>query len=265
MFCGSCGKQVPEGSGFCPGCGAPAGGGAQRPAAAAGPAGGPSAAAAQRAKLEAQFKAGSQDAIKAFMVLLKDPVGGLSKSYALFDEGRALMVGAIFGVVFALVLMLSALVGGSGTGLSMLMGGGGSGITSEQLAAARAAGILPSTGKIMFQALIGGLIFAAVLQGACILVRVVFKGTTKLAGEIYIGGASLLPLALGVAVTLVLGLAGLYRIIPAVLVFAGTYMILMLFAGYQRLMGLSEGKAALSVPSALVIAGLVMSLISGAF
>jgi len=264
MFCGSCGKQIPEGSGFCPACGAAAGGGAPRPGATAGAAAGPSAAAAQRAKLEAQFKAGSQDAVKAFLMLLKDPVGGLAPSYALFDEGRALMVGGIYGAVFAIVLMLSALVGG-GPGLGMLMGGAGAGVPPEALAAARAAGYLPSTGKIMFQALIGGLIFAAVLMGACVLVRLVFKGTTKLAGEIYIAGASLLPLALGVAVTLVLGMAGLYRIIPAVLVFAVAYMILMLFVGYQRLMGISEGKAALSVPAVLVIAGLIMTLISGAF
>lgn len=265
MFCGSCGKQVPEGSGFCPACGAAAGGGGARPAASAtGAAAGPSAAAAQRAKFEAQFKAGSQDAIQAFLVLLKDPVGGLAKSYALFDEGRALMVGAIFGVVFALVLMLVALVSG-GPGLGMLMGGAGVSVSSADLAAARAAGYLPSTGKIMFQSLIGGLVFAAVLQGACILVRVVFKGTSKMAGEIYTAGASLLPLALGVAATLLLGLVGGYRVIPAVLVFAVAYMIMMLFAGFQKIIGISEGKAALAVPCALVIAGLVMSLISGAF
>ncbi|HEY6350883.1 MAG TPA: zinc ribbon domain-containing protein [Candidatus Angelobacter sp.] len=263
MFCGSCGKQVPEGSGFCPACGTAAGSGAPGQA-ATGAAGGPSAAAAQRARLEAQFKAGSQDAVKAFLVLLKDPVGGLAKSYALFDEGRALMVGGVYGAVFAVVLMLSALVGG-GPGLGMLMGGAGASVNPEALAAARAAGYLPSTGKIMFQALLGGLIFAAVLMGACVLVRLVFKGTTKLAGEIYIAGASLLPLALGVAVVLVLGMAGLYRIIPAALVFAVAYMILMLFVGYQRLMGISEGKAGLSVPAVLVITGLVVSLIDGMF
>ncbi|HEY6970937.1 MAG TPA: zinc ribbon domain-containing protein [Candidatus Angelobacter sp.] len=264
MFCGSCGKQIPDGSGFCPSCGAAAGSGAPRPAANAGASTGPSAAAAQRAKIEAQFKAGSQDAIQAFMVLLKDPVGGLAKSYGLFDEGRALMVGGIFGVVFALVLMLAALSGGGG-GLGMMMGGAGGGDTAALIAAARAAGYGPSTAKVMFQALIGGLVFAAVLMGVCVLVRVVFKGTSKLAGEIYTAGACLLPLALGVAVTLILGMVGLYRIIPAVLVFAGAYMILMLFAGFQRIVGISEGKAALAVPCALVIAGLVMGLIGSAF
>jgi len=265
MFCGSCGKQIPEGSGFCPSCGAAAGGGAPRPAASAGPAAGPSAAAAQRAKLEAQFKAGSQDAVKAFMVLLKDPVGGLAKSYALFDEGRALIVGGIYGVVFALVLMLSSLSGGGGGLGMMMMGGVGGGGTAELMAAARAAGYGPSTAKIMFQSLIGGLIFAAVLMGACILVRLVFKGTSKFAGEVYVAGASLLPMAVGTAAVLILGAAGLYRIIPAVLVFALAYMILMLFTGCQKVVGISEGKAALAVPSMLVVTFLVLMLLGGMF
>src|SRR5215510_11958405 len=143
MFCGSCGKQVPEGSGFCPSCGAAAGGGAPRPAATGGAGAAPSAAAAQRAKLEAQFKAGSQDAINAVKILLTDPVGGLAKSYALFDEGRALIVGGIFAVVFAIAVFLTPL-GGGGFGMMGLMGGGG-GATAAQIreaaAYARAAGV----------------------------------------------------------------------------------------------------------------------------
>src|SRR5262247_3351123 len=112
MFCGSCGKQVPEGSGFCPSCGAAAGGGAPRPAATGGASASPSAAAAQRAKLEAQFKAGSQDAINAVKVLLTDPVGGLAKSFGMFDSARAQIVGLIFGVIFVVMILIAQITGG---------------------------------------------------------------------------------------------------------------------------------------------------------
>jgi len=269
MFCGSCGKQIPDGSGFCPLCGAAVGGGAPRPAASS--AAGPSAAAAQRAKLEAQFKAGSQDAVQAFMVLLKDPVGGLAKSYAMFDQGRALMVGGIFGVVFALVAMLGTLNMGGMLSMSMFgAGGGAAGAEAAALAAmARAARAMgagsdfggPSQFSIMIRALVAGLVFAAALIGACALARIIFKGTSQIAGEIYTAGASLLPLAAAVLLGLLLGALGLYQIIPLVSIFALTWTILMLNSGCLKILGISDSKASLAVPVILVIAMLAMSLV----
>lgn len=277
MFCGSCGKQVPEGSGFCPSCGAPAGGGAPRPAPASAPAGpGPSAGAApspQRAKFEAQFKAGSQDAVQAFMVLLKDPVGGLAKSYGLFDQGRALVVGAIFAVVFALAAMLSVLNLGGMAVLGSIGGGGAEAAAAAQYAnAARDAlrqlggniGSIPgapSEFSLMMKALVAGLIFAAALIGACVLARIIFKGTSQLAGEIYLAGASLLPMAVGVLLGMLLGALGLYGIIPLVGIFALAWMILMLNSGCLKILGISDSKASLAVPVILVIAALAMNLI----
>src|SRR5215470_13352492 len=126
MFCGSYGKQIPDGSGFCPSCGAAAGSGAPRPAANAGATTGPSAAAAQRAKIEAQFKAGSQDAMQAFMVLLKDPVGGLAKSFGMFDPGRAKIVGLMFGGVYAVAATIASVVLFNAImGMMLMMAGGG--------------------------------------------------------------------------------------------------------------------------------------------
>jgi len=271
MFCGNCGKQVPEGSGFCPACGAAAGGGSQP---AAGAAGAP-AAGAQRAKIEAQLKAGSQDAVQAFMLLLKDPVGGLAKSYALFDQGRALIVGGIFAVVFALATMLSVLNFGGMISMGLL-GGGGAGMaaSSAEAQAARAAAEIaramgqsgefpgaPSEFSIMMKALFGGLVFAAVLIGACVLARIIFKGTSQLAGEIYTAGASLLPMAVAVLLGLLLWAIGLPGVIPLVGIFALAWTILMLNSGCQKIIGISDSKSSLAVPLILVIAALAMSLL----
>lgn len=242
MFCGSCGKQIPEGSGFCPACGAAAGGGAPRPGATAGAAAGPSAAAAQRAKLEAQFKAGSQDAIAAVKVLLTDPVGGLAKSFSMFDAARAQIVGIIFGVLFVIMEMITALTGGMG----MFTGGFGGGFGGISLPFSYYV-------KIFFILLIqvAGLIIG------CFATRMMFRGAGSLASDIYISGACLLPLGLALLIGSLLANAAGALLFVAVM-FGFSYCILMLYAGAMNIGKISEGKAALSAPLSLGIMGVVM-------
>lgn len=245
MFCGSCGKQVPEGSGFCPACGASAGGGAPRPAAAAGAAGGPSAAAAQRAKLEAQFKAGSQDAIAAVKVLLADPVGGLAKSFAMFDSGRAQIVGGMFAVAFAILATIGgALMGGMIMGMVGGMMGGGMGMPGM------ASPSLPFSAYLKIFVI--DLIQAAGLVIGCMVTRMIFKGAGTLASDLYIAGSCLLPAGVGLLAGALLGNLVWWLFLLPVL-FGGCYCILMLYAGGMNIGKISEGKAALGVPIALSI------------
>lgn len=263
MFCGSCGKQIPDGSTFCPACGAAAAGGAQPGAAATGASAGPSAAAAQRAKIEAQLKAGSQDAIQALKVLVMDPVGGLAKSYKIFDSSRALIVGAMFAGVFAIAAMIASLRG-AGMMMGVMGGMGGGSMTAEQAEAlARFGYTPPSTIKIMFGALIGAVVFAAVLIGVCALVRIVFKGTSDFAGDIYTAGASLLPWTVYLLIATILGALNL-EILIIVGIFALTYSILMLYTGCIQIANISQAKAALAVPIMLVISFWLMSVVARA-
>ena len=254
MFCGSCGKQIPDGSGFCPSCGAAAGSGAPRPAANAGASTGPSAAAAQRAKIEAQFKAGSEDAMKAFMVLLKDPVGGLAKSFSMFDPARAKIVGLMFGGVYAVaatvasIVLFNALMGI----FMMAAGGGGIGAAGVSLGG-------PSFGMIIRFFLIAVIYFAALVVG-CLLTRMIFKGAGDLSSDIYIGGACLLPAAACLLAACVLGYVSFYLVI-AVYVFALCYTILMLYAGCLQIIKITEAKAALAVPVVLIIAGGIAGIV----
>jgi zinc-ribbon domain len=268
MFCGSCGKQVPDGATTCPFCGAAIPVSTPNPSSSTVSTGGgvtPSPAAAQRAKIEAQIKAGSQDALEAIKVLAKDPVGGLGESFKLFDEKRALIVGAIFGGVFAVAMMLAALRGAGMLlpGMGMMGGmGGGSSLTPEQIAAMAQFGYHPpSTISIMLKALLGGAIFAAVLMGTCAGARMVFKGASSLAGDIYMAGASLLPWTVFLVIATILGGAN-FEINAIVMLFALTYSILMLYSGFLNVGSISEGKAALAVPIMLGISFYLMSVVT---
>lgn len=237
MFCGSCGKQVPEGSGFCPACGAAAGGGAPGQAATPGAGGGPSAAAAQRARLEAQFKAGSQDAVNAVKVLLTDPVGGLAKSFSMFDSSRAQIVGGIFGAVYALAatiafsIMGSLIMGFAAAANPMAMGMGGFSVPF-------------SVYVKIFVAFVGE--FVGLVVG-CLLVRTIFKGAGDLASDIYMSGASFLPVGLGLLAGSLLGQVH-FSLALVCLVFGGSYAVLMLNAGCSKINKLSDGMSALGVP-----------------
>ena len=253
MFCGSCGKQMPDGSGFCPSCGAAAGSGAAQPGAAAtGASAGPSAAAAQRAKIEAQLRAGSQDAMAAFMVLLKDPVGGIAKSFGMFNGGQAKMVGGIFGAAYAVAATIGAfLLFNSIMGMVGMIMGGGMGMGGM------GAGI-PFSVKfgIIIRMFFIYLVQAAALMVGCLATRMIFKGEGDLGSDIYIGGSCLLPGAAGVLVGSILGYISFWLlIIPYI--FALCYTIMMLYSGATKITKLPDVKAALSVPVVLCIAGAV--------
>jgi hypothetical protein len=253
MFCGNCGKQIPDGSGFCPSCGAAASGAVAQAAATGGA--GASAAAAQRAKLEAQLKAGSQDAVQAFMVLLKDPVGGIAKSFSMFDPGRAMVVGLIFAGVYAVaatiagVILFNAIMGIVGG-----MMGGGMGMTGVPGFSTG-----PSFGMVV-RMFILYIVQAAALIAGCFLTRMIFKGSGDLNSDIYLGGACLLPAAAGVLIGALLGYIAWWLLLLPYL-FAGCYTILMLYSGCLQIVKIAEQKAALAVPIILAISGAIVYIV----
>lgn len=252
MFCGSCGKQIPEGSGFCPSCGAAAGSGA-RPAAGAAPSAGPSGAAVQRAKIEAQFKAGSQDAVAAIKALLKDPVGGLSQSFALFDATRAQMVGGIFGVVYALLATIAMSIMGSAI-MGIVAGG-------NPMAAAMGMGgfSIPFSYYVkIFVAFLGEYVGLVV---GCLLIRTIFKGAGDLASDIYVSGAAYLPVGVGLLAGSLLGQIH-FSLALICLVFGGCYSVLMFYAACSKINKLSDGMSALGVPIVISVGLLACGILA---
>jgi hypothetical protein len=189
----------------------------------------------------------------AFMVLLKDPVGGLAKSFSMFDPARAKMVGLLFGGAYAIAATIaSAVLFNALMGLFLGMAGGGLGAAAPGFGG-------PTFGMIIKFFLIGVIYFAAMVTG-CLLTRMIFKGAGDLASDIYIGGACLLPAAACLLAACVLAYISFYLVI-AIYVFALCYTILMLYAGCLQIVKITEAKAALAVPVMLIIAGGIAGIV----
>jgi hypothetical protein len=104
-----------------------------------------------------------------------------------------------------------------------------------------------------------GIVYAAAVIVGCLVARMILKAETGLPAEIYMAGASLLPVAallLASLVLLNLGSLGLYLFF-GLEIFAGSYGILMLYAGFSHLGKLPEDKASFAVPVALLVAAVV--------
>ena len=259
MFCVSCGQRIPDGAARCPSCGVATG-------SSAAPSGG------RRARFQALLTVGIRDTVEALKVLRRNPLGGLRASFTMFDPHRALVVGGIFCVFFVLAAMLAAMRGVGIIGLGMAMDLGNVSLTENFASLTR--------GSFIIKAFLQSLGFAATLIVACALARIVFRGNGQLAGDFYIAGVSLLPLAAILLVSLVLGpdigsprsdVAGrtTYTVLvwkDAVLkvgtVFALAYSTLLLYTGYSKIAGIAEEKAALAVSSVLAVSLLVLSVIA---
>ena len=96
------------------------------------------------------------------------------------------------------------------------------------------------------------LIQAVGLIAGVMLTRTIFKGAGSLASDIYVAGSCLLPVGIALLVGALLGnLIWWLFLIPVL--FAGCYMIMMLFAGGMNIGKLPQGKAALAVPIAICV------------
>ena len=151
--------------------------------------------AARQAKDAAM--AASSDALKAFKVLAKNPVGGMREAFESLGPTRAMAVGVVFLVTYYVGLV-------SGEWLQI----------HDKLISLLFFGVVPP-------------LFAF---GGCVLVRKIFKGGVNLQCDTFIAGASMLPYGLGI---LAMGvLAGTSAIAQdASMAFATTTTALMLYSG----------------------------------
>lgn len=192
--------------------------------------------------------------MQAFMVLLKDPVGGIAKSFAMFDSARAMMVGLIFGGVYAVAATIGAvLLFNSIMGIFAVAMGGGVGVPGA------AFGGGPTFGMIV-RMFVLYVVQAAALMAGVLLTRMIFKGAGDLKSDIYIGGACLLPAAAGVLAGALLGYVSFWLLLLPYL-FAGCYTILMLYSGCLNIVKIAEAKAAFAVPVVLGISAVIVYVV----
>lgn len=199
--------------------------------------------AAKKAAQEAATKAkeAARDALGVFMKLIYNPIGALPDAYRSLAPPQAIGV----GIVFAVVAVVCLLFAGRGV-VGLLMGGIG--------------GVVGFKGFIL--ALFTTLAGAAGIAAGSLLARMVFRGEGNLAFDVFLGGAALLPIGLGVLLSYllaVIGISGPVGQLPALVGLSLT--ILVIFTGLGRVAGIKEGVASYLVAVVLAIGMLAAWLV----
>jgi hypothetical protein len=182
-----------------------------------------------------QVGASAKDALGSVSSLALNPVGGLGPAYTALGPQRALGAGGALCIVFAL---LGALSGAIGSERFMMMFG---------------VGLLDTNWFGMFiRTFFSMLVLPLAMIAASFGSRKVLSGNGPLAADVFTVGAALTPLGVALLLSSFLGL-GNYELGLLLMLFASTYLVLMLFAGLTRIGGLTEKAAAPAVPIVFVV------------
>jgi hypothetical protein len=178
--------------------------------------------------------AASSDALKAFKILVKNPVGGLREAFETMGPTAALGVGIVFGVVFVLCVLLGV----------WFMAGGIHGVSA------------------FFKELLLAVIPVAAAIGGYFAARSAFRGQGGIQADVFVAGASLLPA--GAAILLVGILASQNIIIPSViLLFGFTTTTLMSYSGCTTVLRIPDAVATIVVPSIFIIDAVAAHFLGG--
>jgi len=189
-------------------------------------------------------KVAAQDALQTFMKLIYNPVGALPDAYSALPGQKAIAVGIVFCVAFTLCMVFAG-----GTIISALTGGFGS---------------MGSMGfKGFLLVLFTSLAFGAGVGIGNYLARLAFKGQGAVSFDVFLGGATLLPIGIGALVSSLLGLIGIGGIIGQLPAMVGACLgILVLFTGLNRIAGIKEGPSSYLVAAVLTVGGFCAYLVA---
>lgn len=230
MYCKDCGKELQEGSNECPFCGTKVVG--VKPLSR---------------EIAETVKARSRDALNTFKIFAVNPVGGLQPAYENLESKQAMGVGIVFAVVFDLCIILGL-----------------------YLAFRKFSGWFPYLGGIkkfgigdIFKLIIAGSIPFVSIAASSTILRRVFRGSGSIEGDIFIAGASILPVGFLVLFSGILGMGNI-EVISVLALFALCYTILIIFTGCTRISKISDAGAALAVPIMLLLSGWFSKIIFSA-
>jgi curved DNA-binding protein CbpA len=166
------------------------------------------------------------DALVAYKTFALNPSGGLLTSFDNLESKQALWVGIVFGIIADFCFVIGAYA-----------------ISRD---------FLPVL-SIVNLIIVGFVPFVSLFTTSTII-RAIFRRRGSLAGDIFLAGASLLPLSF-----LIL-LSTISKFLPhntmlCLSVFVGCYMIFTLYSGCTQILNLSEKVAAFVVPIMLLVSG----------
>lgn len=183
----------------------------------------------------ARVKAASQDALKAAMTLVYNPVGGLPTAYASLPGSAALGVGLVFMGVWLILSILGATFGASLP--------------------------IPWSG-VPFSYKLRAIILLLCIPGGMVLgmfvARMALKGAGSIAFDVFVAGAALL--LVGVA-TFIGGILG-GNIFGILMLAAFVLCVLVIFTALTRISGIKEGPAAYMTVGVFLVAGLLMKVMT---
>lgn len=222
MFCQFCGNPIDASATVCPKCGK-----AQPRKGSSGGGG---------SNVGDQIGASAKDAMNAFVSLITNPVGGLAPSYTSLGPARALGAGVALCIFFALLVALS-IVSGEGTSVifSFLFISAGYGVDSGF--------------ALFIKSFAALLVLPAAMIAVAYGIRKVLQGDGPLAADAFTVGSALTPFGLGTLLGTFIG-KGSAELGGLLIMFGLIYAVLILFAGFARLGGLTEKVAAPAVPVA---------------
>lgn len=234
MFCQSCGTQTDDTSKPCPKCGTE-----------------PPQVRSDAAKdLGNQVRASSRDAFGVLRQLLVDPVAGLPTAFAQLGPERALSAGIALCIAFALAASGGVVMGASQ--VVQLAGPFGGFIGAPQ-------GFGP-----FLKTTLEFLILPAAIATVSLAIRKMAGAPAPVAADIFSAGAALSPLGVALLLAGAIGV-GNAEVVMLLLLFALVYLVLMLYAGFTRVGGMSERAGAPAVPAAILLAGWLCKVVFVAF
>lgn len=176
-------------------------------------------------EIAAGMKAGFGKALKAFPTFIINPGGGLLPAFASLQKQQAVVVGIIFAAIADFCFVCGAYFGwGIGFEFSF------------------------------FKLMMIGFVPFVCLAVISAIARFISRRHGSWAGDIFLAGASLLPvgfLALASGFSSSLG----FQTMIVLTVFVSCYTILTLYSGCTQISNLSEAGAALTVPVMLLVSG----------
>lgn len=195
---------------------------------------------ARKAK-EAAFSAGT-DAWVAFKIMMGNPVGGLKAAAEGLGGMRAKAAGIVFGAIFDICVVL---------GVRLLAG------SASFLFRSRSESFPFSLAIKLF---VIGIVILAIVVAVSATLRRIFHGVGSIDSDIFLAGASMLPIGIALVLGGILGYAN-SEVILVVMVFANSTTVLMLYSGLTKMHGISETAASIAVPLILLFSAYACKVI----